>query len=109
MQIGAPTAMKWIKIPLQMLKVAVLLNNNYYAIKMNIESPDTVVFGNQIFVNERMNKRNPVHQIARLMAGREGKPFSLPAMVLLDEYFEATARYFQYLNAEQMVEILERD
>lgn len=88
-------------------QVAELLNSDYYAVRMDIETPDTIRFGDQVFVNERIKKRNPVHQIALLMASRKGKPFSLPAMVFLNEKFEATGRYFQYLDAQQMTEVLE--
>ena len=83
------------------------LRKDYYAVKFDVESEDTVRFGDQVFVNERLNRRNPVHQIALLMAIRKNRPFSLPAMVFLDEDFKATARYFQYLNKEQFLEILE--
>ena len=83
------------------------LRNDYYAVKFDVESEDTVRFGDQVFINERLNRRNPVHQIALLMARRKNRPFSLPAMVFLDENFKATARYFQYLNKEQFLEILE--
>jgi len=96
------------KITFQDLEVAALLNNDYYAVRMNIETPDTVRFGNQVFVNERIKKPNPVHQIALLMASQRGKVFSLPAMVLLDDTFKAKARFFQYLDAEQMIEILNK-
>ena len=88
-------------------QVVALLNTDYYAVRMNIESTDTITFGQQVFMNERINKPNPVHQIPLLMASRKKKPFSLPAMVVLDEKFQATARYFQYLDAEQMREVLE--
>ena len=83
------------------------LRNDYYAVKFDVESEDTVRFGDQVFINERLNRRNPVHQIALLMARRKNRPFTLPAMVFLDENFKATARYFQYLNKEQFLEILE--
>ena len=83
------------------------LRKDYYAVKFDVESEDTVRFGDQVFINERLNRRNPVHQIALLMAIRKNRPFSLPAMVFLDEDFKATARYFQYLNKEQFLEILE--
>lgn len=87
-------------------KVIDLLNQEYYAVKMNIESRDTIVFGSQTFVNKKYNKMNPVHQIALLMASRKDKPFSLPAFVVLDDNFSATARYFQFLDASSMVNIL---
>jgi hypothetical protein len=73
---------------------------------MNVESKDTIVFGNQVFINKRINKRNSVHQIPLLMASQKNKEFSLPALVFLDENFKATARYFQYLNTKQLLEIL---
>ena len=83
------------------------LKKDYYAVKFDVESEDTVRFGNQVFINERLNRRNPVHQIAFLMARRKNRPFSLPAMAFLDQDFKAKARYFQYLNKEQFLEILE--
>ncbi|MUP45213.1 DUF255 domain-containing protein [Gramella sp. BOM4] len=82
------------------------LNKNFYSVKMDVESRDTIQFGDQTFINERLNRRNPVHQIALLMASRKNRPFSLPAMVILDENFEARARYFQFLNKEQLLKAL---
>lgn len=85
-----------------------LLNKEYYAIKMNIESKDTITFGNQKFINERQNRRNPVHQIPLLMVRQKNKPFSVPALVFLDEKFQVTSRYFQYLNVGQFLEIIKQ-
>ena len=95
------------QVAFQDARVAERLNTDYYAVRMNIETADTITFGNQVFVNERLNKLNPVHQIPLMMARRKGKPFSLPAIVVLDEKFQATARYFQYLDARQMMEVLD--
>jgi thioredoxin-related protein len=88
------------------LEVALLLNNDYYALRMDVETTDTIYFGEQLFINERIKRRNPVHQIALMMASRRGKPFSLPAMVIFDEKFAARERYFQFLSAEQLIAIL---
>lgn len=88
-------------------KIIQLLNKNYYAVKMNVESTDTIYFGNEIFINERKNRRNPVHQIPLLMASQKNKQFSLPALVFMDEKFQASARYFQYLDVAQLNKILE--
>ena len=82
------------------------LNKNYYAVHMNVETTDTIHFGEQTFVNKRAKKRNPIHEVANLMASQKNKPFSLPALVFLDENFQATERYFQYLNTEQFLTIL---
>lgn len=87
-------------------QIAKKFNQDYYAVKMNVESTDTITFGGQHFVNARHNRRNPVHQIPLLMAMQKSKPFSLPALVFLDEHFKAKARYFQYLNAEQLEKII---
>lgn len=84
------------------------LNKDFYAVKMNVETTDTITFGNQVFINERKNRRNPIHQIPLLMALQKNKPFSLPALVFMDEKFKATARYFQYLNKEQLLKILSK-
>lgn len=83
------------------------LNEDYYAVKMNIESADSITFGEQTFVNKRIKKVNPIHEIALLMASRKNKPFSVPAFVLLDEQFFAEARYFQYMDAEAMKKVLQ--
>ena len=87
-------------------KIVSKLNSDYYAVKMNVESIDTIHFGGQTFINERANRRNPIHQIPLLMASQKNKVFSLPAFVFMDENFKATARYFQYLNIEQLSKIL---
>ncbi len=87
-------------------KIIEKLNKNYYAVKMNVESTDTIQFGNQTFVNKRPKRRNSVHEIPLLMASQKGKQFSLPALVFLDENFQATARYFQYLNVDQFLDIV---
>ena len=89
-------------------KVIHKLNNDYYAVKMNVETTDTIVFGQQSFINKRANKRNSVHEIPLLLASRKDAPFTLPAMVLMDSKFNAQARYFQYLDAEQLLAILEK-
>lgn len=89
-------------------KIIKILKKEYYAVKMNVESTDTIYFGNEIFINERRNRRNPIHQIPLLMARQKNKTFSLPAIVFMDEKFQAKSRYFQYLNVEQLNEILEK-
>lgn len=90
-------------------KVGAILNKDYYSVKMNIESRDTILFGDQTFVNKRYKRVNPVHEIALLMAGRKNKSFSLPAFVLLNDEFVATARYFQFLDVEGILDILYKE
>ncbi|MDO6604164.1 thioredoxin family protein [Arenibacter palladensis] len=102
------SCLKMDEIAFKDAKVIHKLNNDYYAVKMNVETTDTIVFGQQSFINKRANKRNPVHEIPLLLASRKDAPFTLPAMVLMDSKFNAQARYFQYLDAEQLLAILEK-
>ncbi|MEM6893497.1 MAG: thioredoxin family protein [Bacteroidota bacterium] len=88
-------------------KVVNLLNAKYYPVKMNAESRDTIVFGGDTFFNKNVGKtRQPFHDIPLLLASREGPPFSLPAMVLLDEAFQIRERIFEYRTPKQLLEIL---
>ena len=84
------------------------LNLAYYALKMDVESVETIFFDGQKFENKEYGeKRNPVHEIPLLLASREGTPFSLPATVILDESFRVTNRYFEYISPKKMLELLE--
>jgi len=95
------------KAAFQDTRVISKLNNEYYAVKMNAETNDTIAFGGEIFVNkQRGKKRNPTHEIPLLLASRENYPFSLPAIVVLNEKFVVTERYFEYLSPKQMLEAL---
>ncbi|MEM9076769.1 MAG: thioredoxin fold domain-containing protein [Bacteroidota bacterium] len=85
-----------------------LLNSEYYAVKMDAESTDTIVFGGDSYRNKEVGqKRNPTHEIPLLLASRENYPFSLPAMVILNEKFEVTSRYFEYLSPKKLNRILD--
>lgn len=88
-------------------KVISLLNDEYYTIKMNAESKEEIIFEGTKFINEQVGKnRNPTHQIPLLLASRKNQPFSLPAMVVLDENFKVTKRCFEYLSSKQLFQIL---
>ena len=83
------------------------LNKDYYAVKMNAETTDTISFGGGVYMNKQLRKkRNPTHEIPLLLASRENYSFSLPAMVILNERFEVTARYFEYLSPKKMQKAL---
>ncbi len=85
------------------------LNADYLAVRMNAETTDTIFFGGQTYVNREFGrKRNPTHEIPLLLATRDNYPFSLPAMILLNENFEITERYFEYLSPLELTKILEK-
>jgi thioredoxin-related protein len=95
------------KVAYQDPKVISILNKDYYAVKMNAESKDTIVFEGKKFYNEELGKkRNPTHQIPLILASRKGYPFSLPVTLFLDEKFRVIRREFQYVSAKKMVRVL---
>lgn len=88
-------------------EVVAALNSDFYAVRMDVETRDTIYFSGVRYVNrEAGNKRNPVHEIPLLLASREGEPFTLPAVVLFDKSFQIRNRYFEYLSPESMRTIL---
>ncbi|WP_240905150.1 thioredoxin family protein [Flagellimonas oceani] len=90
-------------------KVVSLLRSSYYAVKMDVETADTIVFDGQRFINDEIGqKRSPVHQIPKLLASRESIPFSVPAIVILDTEFKVVGRYFEYLSPKKMHGILSK-
>ena len=86
-----------------------ILNNNYYVVKMDVETTDTISFGGDNYINKQAGKtRRPTHEIPLLLASREGYAFSLPALVILDEKFRITARYFEYISPKKLKKALEQ-
>jgi thioredoxin-related protein len=84
-----------------------ILENNYYAVKFNVESSDTIYFGGKRFVNSEVGKRrNPIHDIPKLLAGRAAKTIELPALIFLDETFDIKKRFYKYIPPKKMVSIL---
>lgn len=84
------------------------LNSNFYAVKMDAETTDTISFGGEKFTNKQLGKsRNPTHQIPLLIASRKNTAFSLPAIIFLDKEFKIEKRYFEYLSPKKLLSILE--
>lgn len=85
-----------------------LLNDQYYAVRFDAETKSEVIFGGQKFINDQIKKsRNPVHQIAQLLALSEGQ-FAPPTLVILDKDFRVTARYFEYMHSRKLLKALEQ-
>lgn len=88
-------------------EVIQLLNEEYYAVRFNAETDSVVSFGGREFINDQVTQsRNPIHQIAQLLTVRNGQ-FVAPTMVVLDEEFMVTARYFEYLSSKRLLKVLE--
>ncbi|MEN1784272.1 MAG: thioredoxin fold domain-containing protein [Bacteroidota bacterium] len=89
-------------------KVVATLKAGYYTLSMDTETKDTITFGGTTFTNQQWGKRrNPTHDIPLLLASRDNQRFSVPALVILNEKFEVTARQFTYLNPKQLLDFLE--
>jgi len=90
-------------------KVVSKLNSDFYAVKMDAESTAEINFGGDTFSNREVGKkRNPTHEIPLLLASRDNYTFSLPAIVVLNESFEVTDRYFEYLSPKKLYRLLEK-
>lgn len=95
------------KVALKDPKIIAILNSEYYAIKMNAETRDTISFeGKKFFNKEFGKKRRPTHQIPLLLASRKGRSFSLPAIIILDEHFQLKSRSFEYLSTAKMLKFI---
>lgn len=80
--------------------------NEYYAVKFDAQSEDLITFGGQDFVNDQVEKsRTPVHQIAQILATRDDN-FVPPAVVILDENFVVSDRFFEYLDSKTLINII---
>ncbi|MGY3792914.1 thioredoxin family protein [uncultured Aquimarina sp.] len=79
------------------------INEEYYAVKMNAESTDTIAFDGATFTNKNnLTQRNAIHEIPTLLASRKNTTFSLPAIIFLDETFKIRKRYFEYLSPKKL-------
>ncbi|MEL7123628.1 MAG: thioredoxin fold domain-containing protein [Bacteroidota bacterium] len=82
------------------------LNEEYYAVRFNAETDAVIAFGGQAFVNDQLGKsRTPIHQLAQLLALRDGR-FVAPTLVFLDDTFSVKSRYFQYLDSKKLLKAL---
>jgi len=87
-------------------EVIEVLNEEYYAVRFDAETDSVVTFGKRQFTNDQVGQsRNPLHQIAQLLALRDGQ-FVAPTMVILDEEFKVTSRYFQYMDSNRLLKAL---
>ena len=80
------------------------INKDYYAVEMDAESKDTIVFDGATFINSQIKtKRNGVHELPLLLASRKHKAFTLPVTLILDENFEIKERIFKYCTSKQLL------
>jgi thioredoxin-related protein len=83
-----------------------LLNKEYYAVRLDAESTDTIYFDGRQFSNlVGKKRRGQYHELAKLL-GKRGDEFSAPVLLVLDENFYVKERYFEYLDSKRLLRIL---
>ncbi|MGK0322877.1 MAG: thioredoxin-related protein [Psychroserpens sp.] len=88
-------------------KVVEKINRDYYAVEMDVETLDTIVFDGVTFVNKQAEtKRNAVHELPILLATRENEAFSLPVTLFFDINFVVRDRVFNYYTVKQLLDLL---
>lgn len=88
-------------------EVLQILNKEYYAVKMDVGSRDTIRFDGREFYNEQAKtRRNGVHQLPLLLASRKNKEFSVPVLIILDNNFNQVQRKWTYLTTQDLKDIL---
>ncbi|MEM7106704.1 MAG: thioredoxin fold domain-containing protein [Bacteroidota bacterium] len=89
-------------------EVVDLLEKEYYAVRMDAETTDTVYFEGKPFVNlQASKKRNGLHQLAELLAQRNGQ-FAPPTLIILDSEFKVQRRYFEYMDSKKLLNALQK-
>ena len=84
--------------------VVAYMNENYYAVKLNAEMSDTIVFGGYTYVNEGgMNGRRGTHQLAAALL--QGK-MSYPSYVFMNEKNQLITVAPGYMDASQFLPVL---
>ena len=81
--------------------IAEYLNKNFYPVRFDCVSKDTINIGGQVFINE--NKDHPFHQMAVAML--DGK-MGFPALLIFDENFKLVYKEQAYFTPENLEPIL---
>lgn len=79
------------------------MNNNYYAVKMDGEMKDTIVFNNHTFVNPNPSMNRSAHTLPASLLDFK---LSYPTYVMLDENLSRIAIYPGYKSSEDLLGIL---
>lgn len=83
--------------------IAKYMNEKYYAVRMDAEMKDTVIFNNFTFVNPNPTVKGSVHQLAASLLSNK---FSYPTSVYLDENFGMLQAIQSYLDAKTLEMVL---
>ena len=79
------------------------LNKNYYAVRMDAEMKDTIIYDGKAFVNPEPGKSRSTHQLAAALLNNK---FSYPTLVYLDEKMNMLSQVPGYITAENLMAVL---
>ena len=79
------------------------MNEHFYAVKLNAEMKDTVVFGGNTYINPSPNAPRSTHQLASALLNNQ---LSYPTTVYLDENFSMLTQVPGYRKPEELEPIL---
>ena len=83
--------------------IAKYMNAHFYAVKLNAEMKDTIVFNNYTFVNPSPKVPRSTHQLASSLLNNQ---LSYPTTVYLDENFNMLTQVPGYRKPEELEPIL---
>jgi len=87
-------------------QIAQLINQQYYAVRFDAESIDSIYFDGQLLVaKNNLKKTGKYHPMAMLLASRKNK-LVFPTTVILDENFAITKRSFELLNKSDLIKLI---
>lgn len=83
--------------------IAQYMNDKYYAVKLNAEMNDTILFNNYTFVNPSPKTPRSTHQLASSLLNNQ---LSYPTVVFLDENFSMLTQVPGYKKPEELESIM---
>ena len=85
------------------------LNSEYYAVKMDAETRDSIFFGGKRFVNRSSSNdagRKGYHELALLLGSKENGDFQLPTIAIFDTNFQVIKKYHHYMHSKKLLKVL---
>ena len=79
--------------------IAKIMNKYYYAVKLDAEMKDTVIYAGHTFINPDPSRRNSVHQFAAALLNNE---MSYPSTVYIEETLEPITKIPGYRKPEEL-------
>jgi len=83
-----------------------LLNNNYYALKFNLETESDIIFNDKIYKNQELKThRQPKHELAKFLTRKQNQ-IPLPVIVIIDKHYNNLRKLHTYLSPKQLFLII---